>query len=193
MNFLFMGIRFFVAAVIVLVNLQQVLASEVTQVRADKTVLALPEIRILSMQEKSSSLKSELDTDGPVIVNFVFTTCSTICSIQTLVLSQAQQQLDASDLKAKILTFSIDPDNDTPSQIRKFASTFSVGKSWMFYTGSYDAMLTVQKTFNAYRGSKANHPPVMFMRKNKSAPWMRIEGFPKPQEVVALLRALPSK
>jgi protein SCO1 len=196
MKFSFISARFLIAFIVAFYSssgFQYAFASELAQVRVDKVSVTLPDVRVVSMLEKVSTLKSEIESDGPVIVNFVFTTCSTICSVQTMVLSQAQQQLDVPGLSAKILTFSIDPDNDTPSQMRKFAGSFSVGKTWMFYTGTYDAMLTVQKAFNVYRGSKANHPPVMFMKKNKLSPWIRIEGFPKAQEVVAQLRMLPGK
>lgn len=172
---------------------QGVVAAEPLLVRIDKAVASLPDITVVSMKEKKSTLKNEAEIEGPIIVNFVFTTCSTICSVQTLVLSQAQKLFDASLLNTKILTFSIDPDNDTPSQLRKFSNSFSIDKGWMFYTGTFDAMLQVQKTFNVYRGSKSNHPPILFMRRNKLAPWVRIEGFPKPEDVVAQLRELPVK
>lgn len=159
----------------------------------DRSIGALPEVQLISMLEKKSTLKNEVEIDTPLIINFVFTTCSTICSVQTLVLSQAKKLFDASLQNTKILTFTIDPDNDTPSQLRKFSNSFSIDKGWMFYTGTFEAMLQVQKIFNVYRGSKANHPPVIYMRKSKNTPWVRIEGFPKPQEIVVQLHALPSK
>jgi protein SCO1 len=172
---------------------QGAVAADSLLVRVDKAVASLPDVNVISMKEKRSTLKNEAEVDGPVIVNFVFTTCSTICSVQTLVLSQAQKLFDASLQNTKILTFSIDPDNDTPSQLRKFSNSFSIDKGWMFYTGTFDAMLQVQKTFSVYRGSKSNHPPVLFMRKNNSTPWVRMEGFPKPEDIVAQLRELPAK
>jgi protein SCO1 len=187
------SVRMFIAGIGVGYCICALAASEPLVVRVDKAIASLPNVDIVSMQEKKSTLKNETDVDGPAIVNFVFTTCSTICSVQTLVISQAQQLFDASLSNTKILTFSIDPDNDTPGQLRKFSNSFTVANGWMFYTGTFDAMLQVQKTFNVYRGSKANHPPVIFMRKNKSAPWVRIEGFPNSQDIVAQLRVLPSK
>jgi protein SCO1 len=167
--------------------------AENLQTRVDKTVSSFSDIPLVSMNEKSTSLKSELELDTPVIVNFVFTTCSTICSVQTLVLAQAIEQFDSSLQSTRLVTFTIDPDNDTPRQLRKFASAFNIPKNWMFYTGAYESMLAIQKTFNVYRGSKSNHPPVMFMRRSKSAPWVRVDGFPKAQEIVAQLRTLPNK
>lgn len=169
------------------------ISAETLSVRVDRTISSLPDVQLISMLEKKSTLKNEIEVDSPIIINFVFTTCSTICSVQTLILSQAKQLFDASIQNTKILTFSIDPDNDTPAQLRKFSNSFNVDKGWMFYTGTFDAMLHVQKIFSVYRGSKANHPPIIFMRKNKSAPWVRVEGFPKPQEIITQLHSLPSK
>jgi protein SCO1 len=174
-------------------SMQVSIATEMLAIRVDKTITNLPDVQLVSMLEKKSTLKNEIEADAPIIINFVFTTCSTICSVQTLVLSQAKQLFDNSLKNTKILTFTIDPDNDTPAQLRKFSSSFNIDKGWIFYTGTYDAMFHVQKFFNVYRGSKANHPPIILMKKNKTAPWVRMEGFPKPQDIVAQLHALPSK
>jgi protein SCO1 len=174
-------------------SMQVSIATEMLAIRVDRTITNLPDVQLVSMLEKKSTLKNEIEADAPIIINFVFTTCSTICSVQTLVLSQAKQLFDNSLKNTKILTFTIDPDNDTPAQLRKFSSSFNIDTGWIFYTGTYDAMLHVQKFFNVYRGSKANHPPIILMKKNKTAPWVRMEGFPKPQDIVAQLHALPSK
>jgi protein SCO1 len=196
MKFISSALAFFhkrIVVVLLVFGPQISIAVETLSVRIDKTISNLSDVQLISMLEKKSTLKNEIEIDNPIIVNFVFTTCSTICSVQTLVLSQAKQLFDTSLQNTKILTFSIDPDNDTPAQLRKFSSAFNIDKGWMFYTGTFEAMLHVQKIFNVYRGSKANHPPIIFMRKNKSSPWVRMEGFPKPQEIVTQLHALPIK
>ena len=41
-----------------------------------------------------------------------------------------------------------------------------------------------QKAFDVYRGEKMSHTPVTLMRAAPGKPWLRIEGFVTPDELV---------
>lgn len=152
----------------------------------------LPAVALTTMQGEPRRLDSELDNAVPLVLNFVFTTCSTSCSLQTAVLAQVQRELDGRGRKLQLASITIDPDNDTPEQLRRFAGSFRTGPGWQFYTGRFDDLLRVQKHFDVYRGSKASHPPVLLMRRSARAPWLRVEGFPGAAELVALIESLPA-
>ena len=155
-------------------------------------VAALPAVALTTMQGEARLLDSALATDVPLVLNFVFTTCSTSCSLQTAVLAQVQREWQGRGRKLQLASITIDPDNDTPEQLRRFAGGFRTGPGWQFYTGRFDDLLRVQKHFDVYRGSKASHPPVLMMRRETRAPWLRVEGFPGAAELVALLESLPA-
>jgi protein SCO1 len=150
-----------------------------------------PDIALTSMTRRPSTLRKELDAAGPVIVNFVFTTCSSICSTQTATLAALQGQLRAGSRPARFLTFTIDPDNDTPEQLATFARQFGVAAGWDFFTGGFDDLVRQQQSFDVYRGAKASHPPVVLMRRDRSSPWVRIEGYPSPQDLRKVFEELP--
>lgn len=152
----------------------------------------LPDLRLTSMKHEQVQLARELAYDGPVFVNFVFTTCSTICSMQTGTLVGLQQLLDARTERARFVTLTIDPDNDTPQRLAQFARQFGITHDWMFYTGDYDELLQAQRAFDVYRGAKVNHPPVVLMRKTRAAPWVRVEGFASPEELYRIAQQLPA-
>lgn len=152
---------------------------------------ALPSITLTTMQGRQGSLDSELANAVPLVLNFVFTTCSSSCSVQTAVLAEVQRQQRARGRKLQLASITIDPDNDTPDQLRRFARKFDVGEGWQFYTGRFDDLLRVQRHFDVYRGSKASHPPVLLMRRDAPSPWVRVEGFPGAGEILRLLESLP--
>jgi protein SCO1 len=152
---------------------------------------ALPSVALTTMNGEARSLERELANDAPLVLNFVFTTCSSSCSLQTAVLAQVQRERLARGQRLQLASITIDPDNDTPEQLRRFASTFHVGPGWQFYTGRFDDLLRVQRHFDVYRGSKASHPPVLLMRRHARAPWVRVEGFPQAGELAALVDTLP--
>lgn len=166
-------------------------ATEQLQVLRPK-LAPLPAVAITTMQGQARSLETELANVVPLVLNFVFTTCSSSCSVQTAVLAQVQRTLAARGRKLQLASITIDPDNDTPEQLRRFARQFNVADGWQFYTGRFDDLLRVQKHFDVYRGSKASHPPVLLLRRDARAPWLRVEGFPEPAELVALIDALPA-
>jgi protein SCO1 len=163
-------------------------ATFTTSVRRDITA---PDVPLITSAKQSTTLKRELEAAQPQVVNFVFTTCSTICSTQTATLAVLQKKLIATKLPAKFMSFTIDPDNDTPEQLVKFSKQFGITESWSFFTGRYDDMIKPQKAFDVYRGAKVNHPPVVLLRKSATSPWVRIEGFPTPDELLQVYRTLP--
>ncbi len=153
--------------------------------RNDK--LRVPDVPLTTMHGRSTTLGSELDTDDPVWLNFVFTTCSTTCSMQTAVLVALQERLRAQSNRSRFLSLTIDPDNDTPSQLSKFAARFGIQRDWQFCTGKFDDLLRPQQVFDVYRGSKASHPPVVMLRAARVGPWWRVEGFPTAADLHAVL------
>ena len=165
-------------------------ADRQTQVLRPK-LAPLPAVALTTMQGEAKTLDSELANEVPLVLNFVFTTCSTSCSLQTAVLAQVQREWLGHGRKLQLASITIDPDNDTPEQLRRFAGGFHTGPGWQFYTGRFDDLLRVQKHFDVYRGSKASHPPVLLMRRTARAPWVRVEGFPGASELTALLESLP--
>lgn len=149
------------------------------------------DVPLQTSTKQATSLKHELEAAEPQVVNFVFTTCSTICSTQTATLAVLQKKLQSAKQPAKFMSFTIDPDNDTPDQLAKFSKQFGITQGWSFFTGRYDDMIKPQQAFDVYRGAKVNHPPVVLLRKSATSPWVRIEGFPTPDELMQVYRTLP--
>jgi protein SCO1/2 len=157
-----------------------------------QTRYALPHARLVDARGRAVRLPGPLDADAPQIVNFIYTTCSTICSTQTATLAELQRRLDARGARARFVSFTIDPDNDTPQRLAAFARQFSIEHDWDFYSGDFDELLRVQQAFDVYRGSKVNHPPVVLMRRSRAAPWVRVEGFATATDLLAVFQRLPA-
>jgi protein SCO1/2 len=151
---------------------------------------AVPAVPVLSMSGQAVRLDRELDINSPVLLNFVFTTCSTTCSMQTAVLAELQRQFAQRGQALRLVSITIDPDNDTPEQLRKFSKSFDVRPGWQFLTGRFDDLLRVQRHFDVYRGSKAAHPPVVMMRGSARAAWVRMEGVASVADLTLALRSL---
>lgn len=140
---------------------------------------------------KRVSLADELAFDGPVLLNFVFTTCSAVCPIASRTFAEVQAKL-AHGERVRMISISLDPLNDTPAVLRAYARKFGAGPDWRFYTGSVDASAAAQSAFDLYRGDKMNHAPVTLVRPGHGGAWVRLEGFPSAAQLLDELRAAPA-
>jgi protein SCO1/2 len=89
-----------------------------------------------------------------------------------------------------MVSISIVPEEDTPKRLAAYARRFDAGEQWGFYTGSVKASVTMQKAFQAYFGDKMHHRPVTFMRAAPGQPWVRLDGFATPADLVAEYRQM---
>lgn len=136
----------------------------------------VPDVRLLDADAKSIDLRELLSADEPVALNFIFTTCTTICPVMTATFSQMQRQLGDEADKVRIISISIDPEYDRPAVLKNYAAQFHAGPNWTFLTGDNRDIVNVLQSFDTYAGSKMNHQPATFLRRSADTPWIRIDG-----------------
>lgn len=144
-----------------------------------------PDVELTTDDRIVLSLTDLLNTNKPVMLNFIFTTCTTICPVLTASFTQVQELLGERVDEVLMISITIDPEYDTPEKLAEYSERFKAGAQWKFLTGRIDDIIVVEKAFDIYRGSKTNHDPVTFLRGGKSNRWLRMEGFAKAAEIVA--------
>jgi protein SCO1 len=145
---------------------------------------AIPDVVLTDADAQPVRLRELLATNDPVMLNFVFTTCGTICPVMIRVFADVPATLGAQAKNLRMISISIDPDNDTPTQLKAYAKNVGAGERWKFLTGRVQDIKTVQLAFDSYRGDKMNHEPLTLMRHAPGKPWVRIDGFANPGELV---------
>ena len=74
-----------------------------------------------------------------VVADFVFTTCTDICPLLSGTMAQVRDQLKQAKLlgdKAVIVSFSVDPEHDTPDALTTYGERFGATPvEWRFLTG----------------------------------------------------------
>lgn len=161
-------------------------AAAAEQVKRSSADYRLEGLRLLRSDERAVSLDDELRHDGPLVLDFVFTTCTAVCPILSRTFAELQARSDPAR-PLRLVSISIDPQNDTPAVLRSYARQFGAGKQWRFYTGTVAQSVAVQRAFDVWRGNKMNHVPVTFVRPGRGQPWVRLEGY---AGVATLLREI---
>ncbi|MBV8806292.1 MAG: SCO family protein [Sinobacteraceae bacterium] len=150
----------------------------------------VPGVRLIRDDGAAVMLPAEMNDGRAVVLNFIFTSCGSTCPLMSAMLSQFQQQLGPDIGNVHLMSISVDPEEDTPARLREYARKFHAGPHWQHYTGTVDASLAVQKAFNVWRGDKMSHAPVTFIRIAPDQPWLRVEGFVLPSELLQDYRNL---
>lgn len=151
-------------------------------VRSERTY-AVPDVTLVDDGDRKVRLREALAADEAVMLNFIFTTCSAICPVMTRIFAQVPQELGGVAGRVRLISISIDPEHDTPAQLRTYAERFGAGPRWTFLTGSREDILAVERAFDAFRGDKMNHQPLTLLRPAPGRPWVRLEGFASPAQL----------
>jgi protein SCO1/2 len=153
----------------------------------------MPAITLVRQDGTKVALAKAFDDGRPVVLNFIYTSCTAICPVTSQVFSDFREKLGDERKRVNMISVSIDPDYDTPQRLAEYASHYGADANWWFYTGSLQDSVAVQKAFTTYRGDKMNHAPVTLMRAAPGKPWVRVEGFASPDRLLAEYRKLTGK
>ena len=138
----------------------------------------IPDLQLLDSAGSNVALRALLDSGEPVALNFIFTTCTTICPVMTVTFAQMDQVLGAEADRVRLVSVSIDPEYDRPEILDAYAKQFRAGGNWTFLTGDTADIVTVLRSFDSYTGSKMSHRPVTLLKRPDSDSWIRIGGLP---------------
>lgn len=151
-----------------------------------------PAYPVVTMNGEETSLVEVLESDQPIMLNFIFTKCTTICPVLSATFTQLQEKLSEENQHVKMISISIDPEYDTPEVLQDYARRFNAGPNWQFLTGNTADIIAIEKLFDAYRGAKMSHEPLMYIKVDGSSSWVRLEGIASADDIMKEYRRLVS-
>ncbi|HEY4599713.1 MAG TPA: SCO family protein [Cerasibacillus sp.] len=94
------------------------------------------------------------------LADFVFTNCTTVCLPMTTNMSNLQDMMkeEGLDEKIQLVSFSVDPDRDTPEALKQYAEDYDADLSnWTFLTG-YDFETIKEISIKSFKSLLAEPP-----------------------------------
>ena len=134
----------------------------------------VPDVTLVNQDGKRIDLRTFLDGDKPVILDFIYGTCTTICPVLSIGFSHFQKKMGPDADKVRLVSISIDPDNDTPQVMKEYLQRYNAREGWDFLTGKRDDIIKVMRAFDAYVTNKMNHYPLTLLHGPGDENWIRI-------------------
>lgn len=150
----------------------------------------IPDVTLLDGKGKSVALKTLLNGSHPVAVNFIFTTCTTICPIMSATFAQMHKALGADADRIQQISISIDPEHDSPQVLASYAARYHATSNWRFLTGKPRDIERVLRTFDVWTGTKTNHKPVTLLRGKGDTKWLRVDGLASGSDLAQQARTI---
>ncbi len=139
--------------------------------------LSIPDITLTDQNGQSVRLYSDLMKNHITAVSFIFTGCSSTCPLVSQVMRQAQTLLpERMGRDMRMISISVDPQNDTPEQLKKYAQSLTAQRGWSFLTGSAADIARISSAFQARVGQRESHTSTIFVLNNRTGAWTRIDG-----------------
>jgi protein SCO1/2 len=148
----------------------------------------IPDVQVRDQNGKLVRFNSDLIKGRKVAINFIFTSCTSVCSPMTATFRAVQQ-----DLKARkrddvhLISVSVDPLTDTPEALTAFGRKFGAEPGWTFVTGSRKSIDEILKAFAIGTGDPDDHAPLVYISDEAGRTWTRSSGLAAPQAIVERL------
>jgi protein SCO1/2 len=150
----------------------------------------LPDVELLDQYGHKVRFYTGLVQGRTVAINFIFTTCQTICPLLGANFAKVDQLLGKDASRFLLISISVDPVNDTPANLRAYASRFGAAPEWRLLTGEKHNVDELLRALGAYTADKITHTPEVLIG-NGQSPWIRADGLGAPARIVDLLRNVP--
>lgn len=149
--------------------------------------MQIPNVRVLDQNGRALDFYSDLVKGQNVAINFIFTTCTTVCPVLTATFRRVQTELEKSQSNVKLISVSVDPTVDTPERLRDFAEKFKAGPGWTFVTGDKIEIDSLLQRLGAGVGNKNDHTSMVLIGNDPSDVWTRTYGLSSPTVLMKVI------
>lgn len=153
--------------------------------------LRIPDLPVLTQDGEEVHFYHDLVEGKVVAMNFIFTTCRTICPPLGANFGKLQQILDErAGRDFHLISVSVDPVTDTPERLKAWGETFGAGPGWTLVTGDKGDVTRILKALQVFTPDFNDHSPVVLMGNAATGDWTRAYGLAPPGDLAKVLQAM---
>jgi cytochrome oxidase Cu insertion factor (SCO1/SenC/PrrC family) len=148
----------------------------------------IADVPVLDQDGRRLNFYTDLVKGRTVAINFVFTTCTTVCPPLSATFRKVQQELgERAGRDVHLISISVDPVTDTPERLKSFAAKFKAGPGWTFVTGGKPEIGALLKALGAATPDKNDHTPMILVGNDAAGRWTRTYGLAPASALVKVI------
>jgi protein SCO1/2 len=150
--------------------------------------MAIPDVELLDQDGRKVRFYTDLVKGKVVAVNFIFTTCTTICPPLGATFARLQRELGArAGADVQLISVSVDPATDTPERLKAWGAKFHAAEGWTLVTGPKPQVDELLRALGAATASPSDHTPTVLIGNDAVGQWTRAYGLARPAVLVGLI------
>lgn len=155
------------------------------------TGVKVPDVLVVDQNNRKVHFYRDLVQGKTVAINFIFTTCTTICPPLTANFAAVQRKmLKRGEKNLHLISVSVDPENDTPAKLKKYAEMFNAQPGWTFVTGSRSQLEQIWNAFSVTAGNKLDHSPTVAIGNDPRRQWTFASGLNSPEKLAGVIDSM---
>jgi cytochrome oxidase Cu insertion factor (SCO1/SenC/PrrC family) len=148
----------------------------------------IPDVELLDQDGRKVRFYSDLVRGKVVAINFIFTTCTTVCPPLGATFARVQKELGASaGLEVQLISISVDPATDTPERMKAWGEKFKAGPGWTLVTGAKPQVDELLRALSASAARREDHTPTVLIGNEAAGQWTRAYGLTPPRKLIQLI------
>jgi len=161
---------------------------------AEKSPLAkkivIPDVPVLDQHGRRLNFYSDLVKGKVVAINFVFTTCTTICPPLAATFAKVGNLGgDRFGKEFSLISISVDPVTDTPQRLKAWAAKFNAKPGWSLVTGNKQDIDTLLKALGGFTARPQDHTPMALVINDDKGVWTRTYGLASAAKLFGVIDA----
>lgn len=150
----------------------------------EEAAVVVPDVTVTDQDNRKRRLYGDLLKGRTVAINFMYTSCTTVCSPLTATLAQVRKDLAARGLgDVEVVSITVDPQTDTPKVLKSYAGKFEAGAGWSFVTATPAELRRIQAAFGVPQVSREAHTPIIFVTNEPTGKWTRVYGLASARSI----------
>jgi len=150
--------------------------------------MMIPDVELLDQDGRKVRFYTDLVKGKTVAINFIFTTCTTICPPLGATFARVQRELgERAGRDVHFISISVDPATDTPERLKAWGAKFKAAEGWTFVTGLKPQVDELLRALGSSTASPADHTPTVLIGNDAAGQWTRSYGLAKPSVLVGLI------
>jgi protein SCO1/2 len=183
-----------IASLVLLVLMQSPMLHAQSQQATDSQSPAhkyFTDVELINQNGEKMKFYSDLLRGKVIIINSFFATCQASCLPLTRNLEKVQQALgERLGKDVYILSISVDPEVDTPPNLKEYAKKLNAKPGWYFLTGTKENVDFALKKIGHFVPDKESHLNLFIIGNERTGLWKKAFGLAKSDEIVKVVESV---
>jgi len=148
-------------------------------------------VPLINQAGQEQALYRDLLKDKVVIIHSFFTGCKSVCPVSMKLMAGIQERF-AADMGKNlfILSFSLDPQTDTPLKLQAYANELKAGPGWQLISGNKENVDFALKKLGHYVDDIEDHKNTLILGNEATGLWKKAFLLAKPDALDQLIREM---